>query len=100
MLSTELDERPALPRLLPKAVAWAEDMEREIGHEGSAPDDLGIAIARRVGVEYPERIRLAVVDTLPFPSESDLQRAAVAAGLLGPGMIGLTLGNGVWVCRG
>ena len=37
---------------------------------------------------------------LPMPDDPELRQAALAAGLLGPDMIGLTLGYGVYVCVG
>jgi hypothetical protein len=35
-----------------------------------------------------------------MPQDPSLQAAAVQTGLLGPGMVGLTLGYSVFVCRG
>jgi len=41
-----------------------------------------------------------VVDALPLPEDQELRDIATQTGLLGPGMIGLTLGYAVFVCRG
>src|SRR5207244_4851795 len=60
----------------------------------------GLALARRVGVRQPEHIRVSVVDRLPLPDDAALRNAAIQTGLLGPNMIGLTLGYAVLVCRG
>src|SRR5207249_7082459 len=59
----------------------------------------GLELARSVGVVKPEKIRIGVVDRLPMPTDSALREAAVQTGLLGPGMIGLTLGYAVLICR-
>jgi hypothetical protein len=40
------------------------------------------------------------VDSLPLPEEANLKAAALQTGLLGPGMVGLTLGYSVFICRG
>lgn len=57
-------------------------------------------IARRVGVRQPEWVRVEIVDSLPLPADPVLRSAALAAGLLGPGMVGLTLGHAIFICRG
>jgi hypothetical protein len=41
-----------------------------------------------------------VGDSLPMPDDAVLQAAAVQAGLMGPGMVGLTLGHAIFICRG
>jgi len=46
-------------------------------------------------------VRIEIVDDrLPMPDDPVLQAAATQAGLLGPGMVGLTLGHSIFVCRG
>lgn len=95
-----VDLRTALPFLLPKAIAWAEQRSAEILAKGFALDKAGLAIARRVGVANPELVRVLLVAGLPQPSDPQLQQAAIATGLLGPGMVGLTLGYGIYICNG
>jgi hypothetical protein len=41
-----------------------------------------------------------VGDRLPTPEDPILQAAATQAGLLGPGMVGLTLGYSIFICKG
>ena len=41
-----------------------------------------------------------MVDRLPLPSDPELKAAALATGLLGPGMVGLTLNYGIYLCHG
>ena len=43
---------------------------------------------------------MRVVDALPIPGNPMLREAAVQSGLLGPGMIGLTLGYAIFVKAG
>jgi len=89
-----------LPVLLPKAIAWAQDRAEEIRATGDALTDAELSLARRVGVSEPELIRVSIVSALPLPIDPDLRQAAVATGLLGPGMVGLTLGHGIYICAG
>ena len=93
------DLRAALPHLVPKAIAWADQRADEISRAGVALDDYRLSIARRVGVIRPELIRIALVEQLPMPADPELQQAAIATGLLGPHMAGLTLGHSIWICR-
>lgn len=94
------DLRSALPSLLPKAIAWAEERATEIASSGLPLDSKDLSLAQRVCVARPELIRVLVVNRLPLPSDPQLQHAALATGLLGPGMVGLTLGHGIYLCHG
>ena len=89
-----------LMRLLPKAIAWAEQLEQYVLEVGAALSPQEQALARAVGVRRPEMIRIQVVDELPFPEDPDLLDVASKYALLGPGTIGLTLGYAVLLCRG
>lgn len=90
----------ALPRLLPKAVAWAQDESRKVLASGEPLDNSQVLLARQAGVRDPERVRLRTVDAIPHPPDPELREAASQAGLLGPDTIGLTLGYGVLLRRG
>lgn len=91
------DLAAALPRLAPKAVAWAEARASEILATGEPLTTQGLAIARGVGVVHPEQIRVLFIARLPLPTDPELRRAARSAGLLGPGVIGMTLGHGIYI---
>ena len=95
-----MDLRAALPQLLPEAIAWAEGEASRVASAGRALTIEEVTLARKVGVLKPELIRIQSCSHLPMPRESALQAAAVQTGLLGPGMVGLTLGYSVFVCRG
>ena len=94
------DLRAALPVLAPKAISWAEAQCSAIAQVGQPLNEVLLAVARSVGVLHPELIRIAVVQSLPLPEDPELKQAALATGLLGPGMVGLTLGYGIYVCHG
>jgi hypothetical protein len=95
-----MDLRAALPLLLPKAIAWAEEEALRVATSGRGLTDDEITLAGKVGVAKPDLIRIQSCDRLPMPQDASLQAAAVQTGLLGPGMVGLTLGYSVFVCRG
>ena len=94
------DLRSALPVLLPKAVAWANEQSEIAIRQGRALDDSLLAIAHGVGVAEPQRVRILDVHRLPMPEDPLLSQAAIGTGLLGPNMVGLTLGYAVFICQG
>ena len=94
------DLRSILPQLLVPAIAWAETQSRQAQQEGQNLDPAGLVLAKRAGVKRPELVRVKTVDQLPLPAEPLLQQAALQTGLLGPGMVGLTLGYSIFVVRG
>lgn len=94
------DLRTVLPLLIPKAIVWAEAQSSLIGQVGQPLNDTLLAVARSVGVMHPELIRVAEVPRLPLPEDPELQQAALESGLLGPNMVGMTFGYGIYVCRG
>ena len=95
-----IDLAAVLPALLPRAVAWAEAQSRSVLDDGAPLDAAGQALARGVGVTRPERIRVRIVAEMPLPDDASLRAAALQAGLLAPGTLGLTLGYAVFVRRG
>lgn len=89
-----------LPKLLPKAIAWAEREANEALKTGAPLNETGTRLATLVGVQHPELIRIVEATALPFPSDSELALAATQTGLLGPGTAGLTLGYAVFILAG
>jgi len=89
-----------LPVLLPKAIAWAESQERLAVASGKPLDAHDLELARRVGVQHAERIRVVIAIDLPWPDDLQLTQVAIQSGLLGPMMIGLTFGYAVFLRRG
>jgi hypothetical protein len=86
-----------LPEILSDAIVWAERQASFVQANGNPLDTAGIVIARRVGVERPELIRVLPVDEMPLPDTHKLRQAAISLGLLGQGTIGLTLGYSIFV---
>jgi hypothetical protein len=92
--------RELLPQLLPDAIAWAEFQSQHVASLGSALSEELLSVAHRVGVLHPELIRVKLVDRLPLTEEPMLRQAAIETGLLGPNMVGLTLGYSIFLVHG
>ncbi|MDP1656478.1 MAG: hypothetical protein A2Z93_01735 [Curvibacter sp. GWA2_64_110] len=89
-----------LPQITPLAIEWAQARSAEILAVGESLTPAEIELARQMGVNRPELVRLLMVDRLPMPESPMLAQAAMGTGLLGPGIVGLTLGYGIYICRG
>lgn len=85
---------------MPTAIAWAYFQSEHVALVGQPMPPLLVKVAQRVGVRQPERIRVKLVDQLPMPEEPLLKQAAIQTGLLGPQMVGLTLGHSIFVVHG
>ena len=94
------DLAAALPRLLPKAIAWAEREAAAALTSGVPLSATGVRLAEHVGVCRPEFVRVVEAASLPFPADAELALVATQTGLLGPDMVGLTLGHAVFVLKG
>jgi hypothetical protein len=86
-----------LPVLLPLAVRWAEREEKRILRKGVALVEPHLSDARIVGVEYPERIRLLKVRSIPPPSNPILKFAAHTTGLVSQDSAGMALRYGILI---
>jgi hypothetical protein len=83
--------------LLPLACAWAEGQERLILERGVGLTTVQMADAGRVGIVFPERVRLMKIEQIPLPKHPELRQAAQETGLLPPDTAGLTLRYGVFI---
>lgn len=89
-----------LADILPRAEAWALGLSTGVAESGSALDAVGEALARAVGVQKPQAIRLRQVAQLPIPHDKVLLEVVRSLGLLGPRAVGLTLGYSILVVEG
>ena len=94
-----MDLASLLPRLLPRAIEWAVARGDEILTSGVSLSDVGIQLAKAVGVAEPDRIRVSIVPAIPLPDDQELAGVALQVGLLGPQTRGLTLGYGIYLCH-
>ncbi|MDF2439276.1 MAG: hypothetical protein JWN98_260 [Abditibacteriota bacterium] len=84
-------------RLLPLAVAWACQREREVLAAGVPLDEREMRDATAIGVLLPERVRLLRVARIPMPEDDVLGEAARLAGFASPLTAGLTLRYGILI---
>jgi hypothetical protein len=94
------DLAAALPKLLPRAIAWVEAKSAEVAASGTPLTESELRLARRVGVQRLELVRIALVRQLPLPEDPELRYAALETGLLGPRMVGVTFGHSIYVVIG
>ena len=85
---------------LPLVVAWAEAQVAEATSKGTPLDEDGLALARKMGVEYPELVRVWIRDELPTPDHPVLVKINEVVRLISPHMAGLTLGHTIIIRNG
>ena len=89
-----------LAELAPRAIAWAEQQAVAVALSGQPLTPAQAALARRVGVQHPELIRIQVVERFPLPQDAQVKAAAMRIGLDRPSIVGLTLGHSVMLRQG
>ncbi|WP_444996205.1 hypothetical protein [Aliikangiella sp. IMCC44359] len=95
-----MDLASNLDTLLPLACEWANQISHEIQNEGKPLSVEEIRIAKMVGVNFPEKVRVFEAPSLALPKNVLLKEAALATGLLGDNMAGLTLGHSIYIRQG
>ena len=86
-----------LPILQPGVLRWANQLAYRVSIGGEPLDEAGLAIARKVGVRHPEKIRIGYVRELPLPDNFILRIAAVKTGMFNSRTVGFTLGYSVLI---
>jgi hypothetical protein len=87
------------PLLILQATRWAQAQQEIILQQGQPLNEFGVGLASKVGVAHPERIRILYVEELPAPVEEPIRSFAINGGLIGPNMIGMALGYGVFAVQ-
>jgi hypothetical protein len=77
------------------ACEWAKAQERLILEQGTPLGPRHLEDARRVGVKDPSRVRVLVVDRIPFPDDEMLAQATRRAQIITDASLGITLGYGI-----
>ena len=83
--------------LLPLATEWATAQEEMILESGAPLSPQGLLDAKKMGVGYPERIRLLKVASVPMPINPLLRQAAEATNLISPNTGGMAIRYGIFV---
>ena len=89
-----IDQRE-FDRLAPLAAHWAENQEKYILQHGVPLTADQTADARIAGVKDVARVRVLVVDRIPFPEDKDLAQAARHAQIITDASRGVAIGHGI-----
>ena len=81
--------------LSPAAYQWAITQERLILERGAPLGSRHLQDARLVGVQDPSRVRVLVVDRIPFPEDEMLAQAARRAQIITDASHAMTVGYGI-----
>jgi hypothetical protein len=95
-----IDLPSILAQILPGAIAWAELQSRHVAEVGQTLNPTGVGLAKSVGVQRPDLVRVKVVKQLPLPEEPTLTQVAIDTGLLGATTGGITLGYSILIIEG
>jgi len=93
-------EQNNFEQLLEKAVIWAQEQSRIALETGTPLDSSEFELAKMVGVEHPELVRIFEVDTIPVPNDSELRAMAEKTGLFGQDIAGITFNHGIYIKKG
>ncbi len=86
-----------LEELLPRICDWAQSQEDFISKNGVPLSIEETQIAAKIGVQFPERVRLLKVAKVPIPEDETLRAAAEQAGLVSPHTAGMALRYGIFI---
>jgi hypothetical protein len=95
MMNMDLSQH--LSTLISLASSWAETQSNHILRFGIALSEDQLELARIVGVQKPERIRLMLVSEIAEPEHEILRAACKQLNFLGPDTEGLTLYYGIYI---
>ena len=74
--------------ILPQYIEWAAETEVRGLQAGVALNEQQLLIAREIGIQNPQKVRLVYVDEVPFPRENTVLNAVgEALGFIGEGII-------------
>jgi hypothetical protein len=89
--------RAMVKLLLPLACAWAQKQETAILRDGVALTPEQLIDAQKIGIKWPERVRVRVVEEIPLPLHRLLREAAGSTGLISPFTVGMSLCHGIFI---
>lgn len=85
--------------LMPAAKEFVFTAQDEALEQGPPLSEYYLDIAKELGVQYPEKVRVYYVDKLPSPTDPTLSQIAHKAGYAGSNMAGYTYGYGIWIAN-
>jgi hypothetical protein len=87
----------SLPMFLPLVVAWALCHERRILKCGMPLNAQGLADAARMGVRFPEKVRVMQVERIPLLNGRLVKMISRVIPDVSSSTVGLSLGYGIYV---
>lgn len=87
-------------QLLKRVNVWAQEQSRVAIEAGTLLSKEESGLAKMVGVEHPELVRILEVDVIPVPSDIELKTMAEATGLFSPDIAGITFNYGIYIKKG
>lgn len=79
---------------------WARKHHDRIQSNGVELNDNGVDMARSVGVENPDKIRVMRVDEIPFWEDPAIHSLAKSVGMLSGQVMGITFGHSIYIVKG
>ncbi|GGP60245.1 hypothetical protein [Shewanella saliphila] len=74
--------------LLPQYIDWAYETDKQGLESGSPLNPQELSLAKNIGIQNPEKVRIVYVDEVPFPYENfALKTLGEALGFIGEGII-------------
>lgn len=70
-----------LDRFYPLTLAWYEEVEGQLLPQGRMLSSQETALAQRLGVKFPEKVRIVVLEKFPAPSNHELAVEAEKFGI-------------------
>lgn len=93
----EVEHSEEVMMAAPLAVRWAKKLHRQRYETGSRLNGDGIELARKVGVQRPDLIRVIFVEEMPTPSWPLLREVSDQIGLFSRKVSGMTIGYLIYV---
>lgn len=86
--------------LRPTAEQFVAKNQAEALEKGVPLNPSQLKLAKRIGLQQPESVRLYYVDSLPTPADPRLEAAARRFGYSSPCIDAYTFGYGIWIKNG
>ncbi|AQP99971.1 hypothetical protein B0W48_09345 [Pseudoalteromonas aliena] len=89
--------------LLPQYIEWAKKINQNGLVSGRALDEKELILAQEIGIHSPEKVRIVVVDLVPYPYENPALKAmGEAVGFIGDGIVSnaQAFGYSIYVRKG
>lgn len=84
-------------KYLPLAIEWAQQLLNSNSEKGRALTASEIEAAKRVGVLYPENVRIIRLDRIPLPEKGQLAEVMIPFGITPENVRGLTIDNLIFI---